>query len=64
MAKKTTLVSDLSGEEVAEGSAAKITVKVGDTLYVGDANASEVQELTDNLTAQKPRGRKAGGGKK
>ncbi len=57
MAKVDTLVSDLSGKEI-NGSHAKVSIRIGDVVYVGDANADEVTKLTEKLNKQKPRGRK------
>ena len=59
MAKKTTFVSDLTGEDIQEGQEATVTIKSGDKLYVGDANFSEVEDLASRLREQKPRGRKS-----
>jgi len=63
MAKQTTLVSDLTGDEIANGNHARISIRVGDVVYVGEANASEVSFL-ENLRTQKPRGRKPAKSKK
>jgi sporulation protein YlmC with PRC-barrel domain len=61
MARKTILVSDLSGKEINEKDAAKVTITYGDARrgqIVLDVNASEVADLAAKGTQQKRRGRK------
>jgi uncharacterized protein YxjI len=62
MAKKVVFVSDLSGREIGEGSAVKITVTFSDQRrgqYVLDAHPddAEVQMLVGKGTKQARRGR-------
>jgi sporulation protein YlmC with PRC-barrel domain len=64
MARKTILVSDLSGKEINEKDAAKVTITYGDARrgqIVLDVNASEVADLAAKGTQQKRRGRKPKG---
>ena len=61
MAKRTILVSDLSGVEIDEKNAAKLTIVYGDLRrgqVVLDVNASEVEELAAKGVRQARRGRK------
>lgn len=61
MARKTILVSDISGKEINEKDAAKVTISYGDArkgMIVLDVNASEVAELAAKGTQQKRRGRR------
>ncbi len=61
MAKKTILVSDISGREVNEKDSAKVTITYSDARrgqIVLDVNASEVAELAAKGTQQKRRGRR------
>ncbi len=63
MARKTIFVSDLSGKEIEDGSAVKITVTFGDArrgLYVLDAHPddAEVKSLVEKGTKRARRGRK------
>ena len=61
MARKTILVSDLSGKEINEKDAAKVTITYSDARrgqIVLDVNASEVADLASKGTQQKRRGRK------
>ena len=62
MAKRTIFVSDLSGKEIAEKDAVRITVSFSDArkgLVVVDAhpNDAEVKRLTEAGTKQARRGR-------
>ena len=61
MAKRTILVSDLSGAEIDEKNAAKLTIVYADARrgqVVLDVNASEVEELAAKGVRQARRGRK------
>jgi len=61
LARKTILVSDLSGKEINDKDAAKVTISYSDArrgLIVLDVNASEVSDLAAKGTQQKRRGRK------
>ncbi len=61
MAKKTILVSDISGKEINDKDSAKVTITYSDARrgqIVLDVNASEVAELAANGTQQKRRGRR------
>ena len=61
MAKKTILVSDISGKEINEKDAAKVTITYSDARrgqIVLDVNASEVADLASKGTQQKRRGRR------
>jgi hypothetical protein len=61
MAKRTILVSDLSGVEIDEKNAAKLTIVYADARrgqVVLDVNASEVEELAAKGVRQARRGRK------
>ena len=61
MARKTVLVSDLSGKEIDEKNAATVTIKYADArrgIVVLDVNAHEVDDLADKGAKQARRGRK------
>ncbi len=61
MAKKTIYVSDLTGKEINEKDAAKLTITYMDARrgqVVLDVNASEVEELASKGTRTARRGRK------
>lgn len=61
MAKRTILVSDLTGVEIDEKDAAKLTIVYRDARrgqVVLDVNASEVEELAAKGVRQARRGRK------
>ena len=61
MAKKTLLVSDLSGKEIAEGKGATISIKFADArkgTYVLDVTDAEAEELGQNGRKQARRGRR------
>lgn len=61
MAKKTIFVSDISGREINEKDAAKVTIAYSDARrgqIVLDVNANEVAELAAKGTQQKRRGRR------
>jgi hypothetical protein len=58
MAKKTMLVSDISGQTIEEGQEAVITIKVNKKAYQGDATAAEVEQLVSQLKETKIRGRR------
>ena len=65
MAKKTIFVSDLSGKQIDEGSAVRITVTFGDArrgMYVIDAHPDdpEVKVLVAKGAKQARRGRPKG----
>ncbi len=60
MARKTIVVSDLSGKPVAADEAVTVTIRYADArrgIVVLDANASEVENLARSGTKQRPRGR-------
>lgn len=61
MAKRTILVSDISGKEVPDQEAAKVTITYSDARrgqIVLDVRASEVEDLAGKGTRQARRGRK------
>jgi hypothetical protein len=61
MAKRTVLVSDLSGKEIPEREAAKLTITYSDLRrgqVVLDVLASEVEDLANKGTRQARRGRR------
>jgi hypothetical protein len=61
MARKTVLVSDLSGAEIDERDSAQVVIKYADARrgqVVLDVNASEVEDLARRGTKQARRGRK------
>jgi hypothetical protein len=61
VARKTILVSDLSGRTIDESDAATVTVKYADARrgqVVLDVNAAEVADLAAKGTKQGRRGRK------
>ena len=61
MARKTILVSDISGKEIDDKDAAKVTITYADARrgqVVLDANASEIDDLARRGTRQARRGRK------
>jgi hypothetical protein len=61
LARKTIYVSDLSGKEINEKDAAKVTITYSDARrgqVVLDVNASEVDDLATKGTRQARRGRR------
>ena len=61
MARKTVLVSDLSGKEIDESNAAQLVINYRDARrgrVVLDVNADEVDDLARRGTKQARRGRK------
>lgn len=61
MARKTIIVSDLSGKEIDDNDAAKVTITYADARrgqVVLDVNASEVEEWASKGTRQARRGRR------
>lgn len=61
MARKTVFVSDLSGNEINERDAAKLTITYSDARrgqVILDVNASEVEDLAAKGRKQAKRGRK------
>lgn len=61
MAKKTVLVSDISGREIADGDAAKVTISYPDARkgqVVLDVIVSEVADLAAKGQKQARRGRR------
>jgi hypothetical protein len=61
MARKTVLISDLTGAEIDEKDAATLTIKYADArrgLVVLDVNAHEVDDLAVKGTKQARRGRR------
>ena len=61
MARKTVLVSDLSGSEIADGKGAQVVIKYQDARrgqVVLDVNADEVEDLARKGQRQARRGRR------
>jgi hypothetical protein len=61
MAKRTIFVSDLSGDEIQDGKAARITINFQDArkgAYVLDVTEEEAEELGKKGSKQARRGRK------
>jgi hypothetical protein len=61
MARKTVLVSDLSGKEIGDGDGATLTISYSDArrgVVKLDVNADEVAELASKGTKQARRGRR------
>jgi hypothetical protein len=61
LAVREVFVSDLSGAEIVNGSAAKITIHLASSpskVYVLDAREDEISELLGKATAKSKRGRK------
>ncbi len=61
MARKTILISDLTGSEISDRDAARVVITYADARrgqVVLDVNASEVDELAAKGTRQARRGRK------
>ena len=61
MARKTVVISDLTGKEIDEKNAATVTIKYADArrgLVVLDVNAYEVDDLAAKGAKQARRGRK------
>lgn len=61
VARKTIIVSDLSGREIDDKDAAKVTITYADARrgqVVLDVNASEVEEWASKGTRQARRGRR------
>jgi hypothetical protein len=61
MAKRTVLVSDISGKEIPDGDAAQLLIKYADARrgqVVLDVLASEVDDLASKGTKQARRGRR------
>jgi hypothetical protein len=61
LARKTIYVSDLSGQEIDEKDAARVTIRYSDARrgqVVLDVNASEVEDLAGKGTRQARRGRR------
>lgn len=64
VAKKTVVVSDLSGKEIEEGKAAVISIKFSDArkgTYVLDVTEDEAEELGSKGRKQARRGRRPKG---
>jgi hypothetical protein len=61
VARKTVLVSDLSGAEIADGKGAQVVIKYQDARrgqVVLDVNADEVENLAQKGQRQARRGRR------
>jgi hypothetical protein len=61
MARKTVVVSDLSGAEIEDGKGAQVVIKYQDARrgqVVLDVNADEVEELARKGQRQARRGRR------
>jgi len=64
MARKTVVVSDLSGKEISDGNAATITIKFSDArkgVYVLDVTEQEGEDLGRKGRRQARRGRRPKG---
>jgi hypothetical protein len=64
MARRTILVSDLSGKEIDDANAAQVVIKYADARrgqVVLDVNADEVSDLAAKGTKQARRGRRPKG---
>jgi hypothetical protein len=64
VARRTIIVSDLTGHEIAENQAAQVIIKYADARrgqVVLDVNADEVNDLAAKGTKQARRGRKPKG---
>jgi hypothetical protein len=60
MARKTVVVSDLSGDAIAEGKSATVTIRFTDArkaVYVLDVTEQEAEELGSKGRKQARRGR-------
>jgi hypothetical protein len=67
MARRTILISDLSGEEIPEGKGATVTITFTDArkgTIVLDLTDPEAEKLGAQGRRQARRGRKPGGGSK
>jgi hypothetical protein len=61
LARKTVVVSDISGQQVGEGHGATITIRFSDArkgVYVIDATDGEAEELSRKGRKQARRGRR------
>jgi len=61
VARKTIIVSDISGKEIDDRDAAKVTITYADARrgqVVLDVNASEVEDLASKGIRQERRGRR------
>ena len=61
MARKTVFISDITGEQINDNEAAKVTITYSDARrgqIVLDARASEVEELAGKGIRQQRRGRR------
>jgi hypothetical protein len=58
MARKTVLVSDISGDPIPEGEYVHVSITDGSNRYDLDAKESEVVDLTAKARKTKKRGRK------
>jgi hypothetical protein len=61
MARKTVVVSDLSGAEIEDGKGAQVVIKYQDSRrgqVVLDVNADEVEDLASKGQRQARRGRR------
>jgi sporulation protein YlmC with PRC-barrel domain len=64
MARRTVLISDLTGKEIQDRDAAQVVIKYADARrgqIVLDVNAGEVEDLAAKGTKQARRGRKPKG---
>lgn len=62
MARKTILVSDLSGQEITNGDAASVQITLEskpNARFIAEVSASEIQNLLDVSVETKKRGRPA-----
>lgn len=62
MARKTILVSDLSGEEIQNGGGASVQITLEskpDSRFIAEVSAAEIQNLLDVAVETKKRGRPA-----
>lgn len=61
MAVREVFVSDLTGEEITNGSSARVTIHLASApskVFVLDAREDEIANLVEKATAQTKRGRK------
>lgn len=65
MARKTILISDLSGREISQNDGAKVTITFSDARrgqIVLDCLAEEITEMAEKGSRQQRRGRRASNG--
>ncbi|GIV03704.1 MAG: hypothetical protein KatS3mg015_2534 [Fimbriimonadales bacterium] len=57
MARKTVLISDLSGDPIAENDYARVTIMHGSSRYVLDVRVQEITNLIESGRSTKKPGR-------